>query len=99
MVCGQFTGCSISPWNSASLPRDGALTLSDVRGPLAIVCEPCGGRGRDGVTRLAEQHADAKLTNLLLMLYVGAGSCFSLRTADLLFACQIMPRLGKGART
>jgi hypothetical protein len=81
------------------LPRDGALTLSDVRGPLAIVCEPCGGRGRDGVTRLAEQHADAKLTNLLLMLYVGAGSCFSLRTADLLFACQIMPRLGKGART
>jgi hypothetical protein len=27
------------------------------------------------------------------------GSCFSLRTADLLFACQIMPRLGKGART
>jgi hypothetical protein len=29
------------------MPRDGSLTLSDVRGPtLSIVCEPCGGSGR-----------------------------------------------------
>jgi hypothetical protein len=29
----------------APMPRDGALTLSDVRGPtLTIVCEPCGRR-------------------------------------------------------
>ena len=29
------------------MPRDGAVILSDVRGPmLAIVCEPCGRRGR-----------------------------------------------------
>jgi hypothetical protein len=29
------------------MPRDGSLTLSDVRGPtLAIVCGPCGRRGR-----------------------------------------------------
>ena len=28
------------------MPRDGALTLSDVRQPtLSIVCEPCGRRG------------------------------------------------------
>ena len=33
-------------------------------------------------------------TNLLLMLYVGAGSCFSRPgPADLLFACQIMPKV------
>jgi hypothetical protein len=30
---------------------DGSLILSDVRGPtLAIVCEPCGRRGRYNVT-------------------------------------------------
>ena len=51
-------------WNSASLPRDGALTLSSVLGPLAIVCEPCGGRGHDSVTRQVEKRADAKLTDL-----------------------------------
>ena len=32
--------------------RDGVLTLSDVRGPLVIVCKRCGRRGRYGVTRL-----------------------------------------------
>jgi hypothetical protein len=56
--------------------------LSDVRVPLAIVCEPRGRRGRDGVTRLVKQHADAKLIDLLLTLYADAGSCSSLRTAD-----------------
>src|SRR5208282_6145942 len=34
------------------------------------------------VTRLVEQCADAKLTDLRLALYAGAGSCFSLRTTD-----------------
>jgi hypothetical protein len=34
------------------------------------------------VTRLVGQRADAKLTDLLLALYAGAGSCFSLRTTD-----------------
>jgi hypothetical protein len=29
------------------MPRDGSLTLSDVRNPtLAIICEPCCRRGR-----------------------------------------------------
>jgi hypothetical protein len=52
------------------MPRDGALTLSDVRGTtLTIVCEPCGKRARFNVARLVEQHgADAKLTGLLDIL-------------------------------
>ena len=44
------------------MPRDGALTLSDVRQPtLSIVCEPCGRRGAYKVARLMELHGDAKL--------------------------------------
>ena len=51
------------------MPRDGALTLSDVRGPtLAIVCGPCARRGRYAVARLLEEHGDAKLTELLVTL-------------------------------
>src|SRR4029077_14820371 len=53
------------PW----MPRDGALTLSDVRSPtLSIVCEPCNRRGRYSVARLIDEHGDAKLTDLLLTL-------------------------------
>jgi hypothetical protein len=48
------------------MPRDGALTLSDVRQPtLSIVCGPCGRRGAYKVARLMELHGDAKLTDLL----------------------------------
>jgi hypothetical protein len=48
------------------MPRDGALTLSDVRRPtLSIICEPCGRRGTYNVARLMELHGDAKLTDLL----------------------------------
>jgi hypothetical protein len=51
------------------MPRDGALTLSDLRQPmLSIVCEPCGRRGRYSVAKLMEQHGDAKLTDLLQAL-------------------------------
>ena len=51
------------------MPRDGSLTLSDVRGPnLTIACEPCGRRGRYNVAKLMERYGDAKLTDLLLML-------------------------------
>jgi hypothetical protein len=51
------------------MPRDGSLTLSDVRGPtLSLVCEPCGRRGQYSVARLMEQHGDAKLTDLLVTL-------------------------------
>ena len=48
------------------MPRDGALTLSDVRQPtLSIVCGPCGRRGAYKVAGLMELHGDAKLTDLL----------------------------------
>jgi hypothetical protein len=51
------------------MPRDGALTLSDVREPtLTIVCEPCSRRGRYDVGRLMTEYGDAKLTDLLVML-------------------------------
>jgi hypothetical protein len=65
---------NIPPTLLVIMPRDGSLTLSDVRGPtLSIVCEPCGRRGRFNVSRLTEQHgADTKLTDLLWML---VGNC------------------------
>jgi hypothetical protein len=52
------------------MPRDGAQTLSDVRGPvLSIVCEPCGRRERYDVVALQRQYGwEAKLTDLLLAL-------------------------------
>jgi hypothetical protein len=52
------------------MPRDGSLTLSDVRAQtLTIICEPCGRRGRYNVERLIVVHgADAKLTELLVTL-------------------------------
>lgn len=51
------------------MPRDGSMILSDVRGPtLAIVCEPCGRRGRYNVERLIAEHGDAKLTDMLATL-------------------------------
>ena len=51
------------------MPRDGALTLSDLRSPtLSIICEPCSRRGSYSVARLMDEHGDAKLTDLLLTL-------------------------------
>jgi hypothetical protein len=49
------------------MPRDGSLTLSDIREPtLEIGCERCGRHGRYNVARLIAAHgADAKLTELL----------------------------------
>jgi hypothetical protein len=48
------------------MPRDGSLTLSDIREPtLAIGCERCGRHGRYNVARLIEKHgADMKLLDL-----------------------------------
>jgi hypothetical protein len=53
-----------------AMPRDGSMTLSDVRGPtLAIGCERCGRHGRYNVERLVAAHgADAQLTELLVTL-------------------------------
>ncbi len=51
------------------MPRDGALTLSDVRSStLSIVCEPCSMCGVYNVARLMERHGDAKLPELLQTL-------------------------------
>jgi hypothetical protein len=52
------------------MPRDGSLTLSDIRAPtLAIGYERCGRHGRYSVARLIAAHgADAKLTGLLVTL-------------------------------
>ncbi len=51
---------------------------------LSIVCEPCGRRGAYNVARLMEQHGDAKLTDLLLMLV----NCPKARSASIHDRCQ-----------
>ena len=67
------------------MPRDGGLTLSDVRSPtLSIVCEPCGRRGRYAVARLLEGHGDAKLTDLLQTL----ADCPKTRCASIHDRCK-----------
>jgi hypothetical protein len=49
------------------MPRDGALTLSDLRSPrLSVVCESCGRRESYVVAKLIDKHGDAKLIDLLL---------------------------------
>jgi hypothetical protein len=68
------------------MPRDGAVVLSDLRNPmLSIVCEPCGRRGTYNVARLMEQHADAKLTDLLQTL---ANNCPKTRSASIHDRCK-----------
>ena len=66
------------------MPRDGSLTLSDVRGPtLTVVCEPCGKRGRFNVAKLIEQYGtDAKLTDLLAVLAENCPKARSLSVHD-----------------
>jgi hypothetical protein len=68
------------------MPRDGSLTLSDVRGPsLTIVCEPCG-RGRYNVAKLMAEHGDTKLTDLLVTL----ADCQRARSASVHDRCKAM---------
>jgi hypothetical protein len=67
------------------MPRDGALTLADVRGPaLSIVCEPCGRRGRFSVAKLMAEHGDAKLSDLLQAL----AACPKTRSASIHDRCK-----------
>ena len=48
------------------MPRDGAITLTDLQAPfLYVVCEPCRRRGSYAVARLIAERGDAKLTDLL----------------------------------
>ena len=67
------------------MPRDGALTLSDLRSPtLSIVCESCGRRRRYVVAKLIDEHGDAKLVDLLLML----ADCQKARSASIHDRCK-----------
>lgn len=51
------------------MPRDGAITLSDILDPtLTLACAPCKRRGTYSVARLRQKHADAKLTDLRALL-------------------------------
>ena len=76
------------------MPRDGALTLSDVLSPtLSIVCEPCNRRGRYNVARLVEEHGDAKLTELLVTL----ANCPKARSPSVYDRCRAVYE-GLGAR-
>jgi hypothetical protein len=51
------------------MPRDGALTLSDLSGKyLHINCGPCGRRGRYAVAELISAYGDIKLPDLLTRL-------------------------------
>jgi hypothetical protein len=77
------------------MPRDGALTLSDVLSPtLSIVCEPCNRHGRYGVARLLEEHGDAKLTDLLQAL----ADCPKARSASIYDSCKVVYEGGLTAR-
>jgi hypothetical protein len=70
-LCSPLRSCSVPRFRCRQgTPRDGSLTLSDIREPtLAIVCERCGRHGRYNVARLIAAHgADAKLTALLVTL-------------------------------
>jgi hypothetical protein len=67
------------------MPRDGALTLSDVQGrTLAVVCRSCSRRGRHAVARLIQEHGDAKLTELLVTL----ADCPKARSARMYERCE-----------
>jgi hypothetical protein len=47
------------------MPRQGAVTLSDLTGTtLTLVCEPCGRKGVYSVARLRAKHGDAKSPGL-----------------------------------
>jgi hypothetical protein len=67
------------------MPRDGALTLSDIRSStLSIVCQRCDRRGCYAVARLFEEHGDAKLTDLLVTL----ADCPKTRSASIHDRCK-----------
>jgi hypothetical protein len=73
--------------------RDHPHTLSDFRVPtLSIECEPCGRRGRYNVTKLMEQHGDARLPELLDVL----ADCPKAKAASVYDRCKAV--YGKDSR-
>jgi hypothetical protein len=68
------------------MPRDGAMTLSDVRQPaLELICEQCGRRGRYAVAKLLAKHGDAKLPELAAQI----ADCPKARTASIYDRCKV----------
>ena len=69
------------------MPRDGAMTLADVREPmLEIVCQPCGRRGSYNVERLIAKHgANVKLPDFLAML----ANCEKARSVIIHDRCKV----------
>jgi hypothetical protein len=66
------------------MPRDGSLTLSDIREPtLTIACERCGRHARYNVARLIAAHG-AKLTELLVTL----ANCEKARSVSIYDRCK-----------
>jgi hypothetical protein len=69
-----------------SMPRDGAITLSDVSQPtIELICEACGRRGRYNVARLIAKYGDAKLPTLAAQL----ADCPKERSASIYDRCKI----------
>jgi hypothetical protein len=65
-------------------PRDGSLTLSDVREPiLSLVCEPCGRRGRYGVDWLMAKANKEPVSPwafwAYIAVYLATMACFDIR--------------------
>jgi hypothetical protein len=70
------------------MPRDGALTLFDLRQPtIGVVCEQCDRRGRYHVSRLLERYGDAKLTDLLVEIV----QCPKARSVSIHDRCRALP--------
>jgi hypothetical protein len=68
------------------MPRDGAMTLSDVRQPaLELICEQCGRRGRYNVVGLQAKHGDAKLPGLAAQF----ADCPKARNASIYDRCKV----------
>jgi hypothetical protein len=65
------------------VPRQGAVTLSDLISPtLTIVCAECDRRGQYSVARLIAKHGDARLTDLRIFLTANCPKRASFRPTD-----------------
>jgi hypothetical protein len=85
-------------YSPPTMPRDGALILSEVRVPvLSVVCEPCGRRERYDVERLMRQYGwDAKLTDLLPALVADCPKRRSVSVYDRCKAVELCRKIGDG---
>jgi hypothetical protein len=69
------------------MPRDGSLTLADIRSPsLSIVCQLCGRRRGYVVAKLIDEHGEERLTDLLLTL----ADCPKSRSTSMHDGCKVV---------